>query len=80
VLRDMRFLLPDDLADLAEAFTQVLLSLATEARNRVDVTARPVHDPPGSPAQRVAVDRLLSPGPTGTRGIYRTQSWSMRVP
>jgi uncharacterized protein (DUF302 family) len=34
VLRDMRSLLSDDLADLAEAFTQVLRSLAQEARDR----------------------------------------------
>jgi uncharacterized protein (DUF302 family) len=34
VLRDMRSLLSNDLADLAEAFTQVLHSLAAEARER----------------------------------------------
>ena len=34
VLRDMRSLLSDDLADLADAFTGVLRSLAAEARDR----------------------------------------------
>jgi uncharacterized protein (DUF302 family) len=34
VLRDMRSLLSDDLADLADAFTDVLRSLAAEARDR----------------------------------------------
>lgn len=34
VLRDMRSLLGDDLADLAEAFNQVLRALAADARDR----------------------------------------------
>jgi uncharacterized protein (DUF302 family) len=34
VLRDMRSLLSDDLADLADAFTDVLRTLAAEARDR----------------------------------------------
>jgi uncharacterized protein (DUF302 family) len=33
VLRDMRSMLSDDLADLADAFTQVLRAIATEARD-----------------------------------------------
>ena len=33
VFRDMRTLLPDDLGDLADAFTQVLRALAADARN-----------------------------------------------
>lgn len=38
VLRDMRSLLPDDLAGLADAFTQVLRALATEARDLAAVS------------------------------------------
>jgi uncharacterized protein (DUF302 family) len=38
VLRDMRTLLADDLADLADAFTDVLRALAADARDRA--TAR----------------------------------------
>ena len=34
VFRDMRTLLPDDLTDLADAFTQVLRALAADARDR----------------------------------------------
>jgi uncharacterized protein (DUF302 family) len=34
VLRDMRSMLSDDLADVANAFTQVLRAIATEARDR----------------------------------------------
>jgi uncharacterized protein (DUF302 family) len=34
VLRDMRTLLADDLADLADAFTDVLRALAADARDR----------------------------------------------
>jgi uncharacterized protein (DUF302 family) len=34
VLRDMRSLLSDDLADLADAFTDVLRSIAAETRDR----------------------------------------------
>jgi uncharacterized protein (DUF302 family) len=34
VLRDMRSLLADDLADLADAFNQVLRALAADARDR----------------------------------------------
>jgi uncharacterized protein (DUF302 family) len=34
VLRDMRSVLPDDLADLADAFTAVLRAVATDARDR----------------------------------------------
>ena len=34
VLRDMRSLLSDDLADLADAFTDVLRALAADARDR----------------------------------------------
>jgi uncharacterized protein (DUF302 family) len=34
VLRDMRSLLPDDLADLADSFTGVLRALAADARDR----------------------------------------------
>ena len=34
VLRDMRSLLPDDLADLADSFTGVLRTLAVDARDR----------------------------------------------
>jgi uncharacterized protein (DUF302 family) len=34
VLRDMRSLLPDDLGDLADSFTGVLRTLATDARDR----------------------------------------------
>ena len=34
MFRDMRTLLPDDLTDLADAFTQVLRALAADARDR----------------------------------------------
>lgn len=34
VLRDMRPMLSDELADVADAFTQVLRAIATEARDR----------------------------------------------
>jgi uncharacterized protein (DUF302 family) len=34
VLRDMRSLLSDDLADVADAFTRVLRAIASEARDR----------------------------------------------
>jgi uncharacterized protein (DUF302 family) len=34
VLRDMRSMLSDDLADVADAFTQVLRAIASEARDR----------------------------------------------
>jgi uncharacterized protein (DUF302 family) len=36
VLRDMRSLLSDDLGELADAFTEVLRSLAAQARDRVE--------------------------------------------
>jgi hypothetical protein len=53
VLRDVRSLLSDDLADLAAAFTQVLHSLATEARDRA-AGGRLRSCPPARPASRDA--------------------------